>query len=65
MFLAVIIGIPAGVFAAVKRGSWFDQSLMGVALVGYSMPIFWWGLLLIIFCFRLSCSGRRSRVASR
>ena len=47
--LAVIIGIPAGVFAAVKRGSWFDQSIMGTALVGYSMPIFWWGLLLIIF----------------
>ncbi len=47
--LAVLIGIPAGVVAAVKRGSWFDQSLMGVALVGYSMPIFWWGLLLIMF----------------
>src|SRR5687767_713056 len=46
--LAVLIGIPAGVFAAVKRGSFFDQSIMGVALVGYSMPIFWWGLLLII-----------------
>jgi dipeptide transport system permease protein len=49
MFLAVIIGIPAGIFAAVKRGSWFDQATMGVALTGYSMPIFWWGLLLIIF----------------
>ncbi|HEX2017967.1 MAG TPA: ABC transporter permease subunit [Aurantimonas sp.] len=47
--LAVVIGIPAGVIAAVKRGSWFDQSIMGAALVGYSMPIFWWGLLLIIF----------------
>jgi dipeptide transport system permease protein len=46
---AIVLGIPAGVFAAVKRGSWFDQSLMGTALVGYSMPIFWWGLLLIIF----------------
>jgi dipeptide transport system permease protein len=40
--------MPAGVFAAVKRGTWFDQGVMGVALVGYSMPIFWWGLLLII-----------------
>lgn len=49
IILAVIVGIPAGVIAAVKRGSWFDQSLMGVALVGYSMPIFWWALLLIIF----------------
>ncbi len=49
MVLAVIIGIPAGVFAAAKRGSWPDQLIMGTALVGYSMPIFWWGLLLIIF----------------
>ena len=47
--LAVVIAIPAGVFAAVKRGSWLDQTIMGTALVGYSMPIFWWGLLLIIF----------------
>jgi dipeptide transport system permease protein len=46
---AVLLGIPAGVVAAVKRGSWLDQTLMGTALVGYSMPIFWLGLLLIIF----------------
>lgn len=49
IIVATAIGIPAGVLAAVKRGSWLDQSIMGVALVGYSMPIFWWGLLLIIF----------------
>ncbi|GHC80009.1 ABC transporter permease subunit [Limoniibacter endophyticus] len=48
MFLAIVIGIPAGVIAAIKRGSFFDQTVMGTALVGYSMPIFWWGLLLII-----------------
>jgi dipeptide transport system permease protein len=49
MIIAVLLGIPAGIFAAIKRGSWFDQITMGVALTGYSMPIFWWGLLLIIF----------------
>lgn len=49
MTLAVLLGIPAGIFSAIKRGSWFDQSIMGIALAGYSMPIFWWGLLLIIF----------------
>jgi dipeptide transport system permease protein len=48
IFFAVVLGIPAGVFAAIKRGSFFDQTIMGTALVGYSMPIFWWGLLLII-----------------
>jgi len=46
--LAVAIGLPAGVIAAVKRGSWFDHTLMGIALTGYSMPIFWWALILII-----------------
>ncbi len=45
---AVAIGVPAGIFAAVRRGSMFDQLTMGTALVGYSMPIFWLGLLLII-----------------
>ncbi len=48
LLIAVSIGIPAGIIAASKRGSFWDQSLMGTALVGYSMPIFWWGLLLII-----------------
>jgi dipeptide transport system permease protein len=46
---AVLIGVPAGILAAVRRGSIFDQLTMGTALVGYSMPIFWLGLLLIIF----------------
>ena len=48
MLFSIIIGIPAGVFAAVKRGSWFDHTLMGAAVTGFSMPIFWWGLLLIM-----------------
>src|SRR5512138_2659184 len=48
IIFATVIGLPAGVIAAVKRGSWFDHTLMGVALTGYSMPIFWWALILII-----------------
>lgn len=48
MLFASILGIPAGIISAVKRGSATDQTLMGLALTGYSMPIFWWGLLLII-----------------
>ncbi|MBJ2150554.1 ABC transporter permease subunit [Paracoccus sp. IB05] len=46
--LATLVGVPIGVLAAIKRGSWFDQLSMSAALVGFSMPIFWWGLLLII-----------------
>ncbi len=48
MIFAVVLGLPAGVIAAVRRGSVFDHAVMSTALVGYSMPIFWWGLLLII-----------------
>lgn len=47
--IAVLLGIPAGVLAAVKRNSVFDYTVMGGSLVGYSMPIFWWALLLILF----------------
>ena len=48
ILFAVILGIPAGIVAAVKRGTWIDQGIMSISLAGYSMPIFWWGLLLII-----------------
>ena len=49
ILLAVMAGLPVGILAAVKRGSLFDYSSMGLSLVGYSMPIFWWALLLILF----------------
>jgi dipeptide transport system permease protein len=48
MLFATLVGIPAGAIAAVKRGSVYDQTLMAVSVTGYSMPIFWWGLLLIM-----------------
>ncbi|XOO20942.1 dipeptide ABC transporter permease DppB [Edwardsiella ictaluri] len=48
MLFAVLLGIPIGVLAAVKRGSVFDHTAVGVALTGYSMPIFWWGMMLIM-----------------
>jgi len=49
MLFAMGVGVPAGAIAAVKRGGFFDQLLMTISLFGYSMPIFWWGLLLIMF----------------
>ncbi|MBY0612383.1 MAG: ABC transporter permease subunit [Beijerinckiaceae bacterium] len=49
ILFAMVLGIPAGILAAVKRGTVYDHALMGAALTGYSMPIFWWGLLLIMF----------------
>lgn len=49
MIFAIFFGLPAGMIAGVKRGTVFDHMVMGVSLTGYSMPIFWWGLLLILF----------------
>ena len=48
MIFAVAVGIPVGVLAAVKRGSIFDHTAVGISLTGYSMPIFWWGIMLIM-----------------
>ena len=46
--LSIIVSIPLGVFAALKRGSFTDNACMLFALVGVSIPNFWLGLLLII-----------------
>ncbi len=48
MIFALIVGVFFGVIAAVNRGSFFDHTLMGLSVAGFSMPIFWWGLLLIM-----------------
>ena len=42
-------GILSGIYAAKHRGTWKDRSILSVALVGYSLPIFFIGLLLLIF----------------
>lgn len=46
LFLAVIIGIPAGVISAVKRNSAIDVGVMIAANTGVSMPVYWLGLVL-------------------
>lgn len=52
--IGLAFGIPLGVLAAVKRGSLIDQAVRIIGLIGYSMPIFWLGLLgLLVFYARL------------
>jgi dipeptide transport system permease protein len=48
ILFAIVLGLPAGIIAAVRRGSIFDHGLMGLSLTGYSMPIFCWGILAIL-----------------
>ncbi|MEO5919476.1 MAG: ABC transporter permease [Candidatus Limnocylindrales bacterium] len=43
------IGISVGIFAALNRGRWPDRLVMGISLVGYSMPSFFIGLMLVFF----------------
>ncbi|MFN4291486.1 MAG: ABC transporter permease subunit [Permianibacter sp.] len=47
--LAVLIGIPAGVSAARRHQQWFDRLVGAFTLVGYSVPVFWWALLLVLW----------------
>ena len=64
ILFALILGIPAGILAAVKRNSVLDHGVMGVSLTGYSMPIFWWGLLLILlFSVQLDLTPVSGRIA--
>ena len=63
VFVGIVLGVPLGVIAAVKRGSWIDQVARVIALVGYSMPIFWLGLMgLLIFYGILGWVGGPGRV---
>ena len=57
--IGVFIGVPLGVIAAARKGGVIDQIARVVALVGYSMPIFWLGLMgLLVFYGILGWVGR-------
>ena len=49
MFIAFILGIVVGVFAAWRRGTRIDISFIVLSLATYSMPVFWFGMLLLLF----------------
>jgi peptide/nickel transport system permease protein len=49
MALSVLIGVPLGVYSAVRRGGVFDSAARVFAVLGQSMPTFWLGLMLILF----------------
>ena len=47
-FLALALGLPLGVYAALRRGTFFSQALMTLSLLGVSLPVFLIGILLIL-----------------
>jgi len=57
------IGVPLGVWAAVRRGGVVDQIVRVMGLIGYSVPIFWLGLMaLVVFYARLGWVGGPGRI---
>ena len=47
--LWMVVGIAGGIVAALKRGKWPDRTIVGLALIGFSLPTFFIGLLLLTF----------------
>ncbi|RKQ38837.1 putrescine export ABC transporter permease SapB [Enterobacter sp. R1(2018)] len=47
--LALLIGIPAGMLAGITRNKWQDKLIGALALLGFSIPVFWFALLLTLF----------------
>ncbi len=52
--IGVLLGVPLGVWAAARQGQWADQLIRFIGLIGYSVPIFWLGLVgLLVFYVQL------------
>ncbi len=48
LFIAVLVGLPLGLFCGLRPGSRLDKLVMGASIVGFSIPNFWQGLMLIM-----------------
>ncbi|MBB5827281.1 MULTISPECIES: ABC transporter permease [Micromonospora] len=48
MGLALLVGVPLGVLAATREGTWWDRAASTVALLGQSVPVFWFGMMLVV-----------------
>ncbi|WP_407697023.1 ABC transporter permease [Skermanella mucosa] len=63
VIFGVVLGIPAGVMAAVHRGRWPDHLVRVLGLVGYSVPVFWLGLVgLLLFYAKLDWAPGPGRI---
>nr|WP_296390246.1 ABC transporter permease [Reyranella sp.] len=63
LLIGVVAGVPMGVVAATHRGRWQDQVIRFVSLLGYSIPVFWLGLVgLLLFYAKLGWVGGPGRI---
>jgi peptide/nickel transport system permease protein len=61
--IGAVFGVPLGVLAAVKRGSIIDQIVRVIGLIGYSVPIFWLGMIcLVVFYAKLGWTSGPGRI---
>lgn len=61
--IGVLLGVPAGILAAVRQGRWPDHVVRVLGLVGYSVPIYWLGLVgLLVFYARLGITPGPGRI---
>ena len=61
--LGIVLGIPAGVIAAARQGRWPDHAIRLLGLVGYSVPVFWLGLMaLLLFYAKLGWASGPGRL---
>jgi len=65
MLFALLVGLPLGIIAALKNGSWIDQVSRVISLLGASMPPFWSGLMvLFVFYYKLNLAPGPGRIDS-
>lgn len=63
ILIGVLLGVPMGVIAAARQGSWIDQSIRILGLAGYAIPAFWLGLVgLVVLYARLGWVGGPGRI---
>lgn len=63
LFLSILVGIPLGIYAAKHKNMWQDKLIVSTTLIGYSMPIYWWGMLLVLlFSLVFSVTPVASRI---
>lgn len=61
--IGIFLGIPAGVIAAVKKETWIDHLIRVIGLIGYSVPVFWLGLMgLLVFYAKLDLVAGPGRI---
>jgi len=67
LFLAVVIGIPLGMIAGLRPHAWYSRAIMSISILGFSLPTFWVGLMMImlfaVMMGWLPASGRGETVA--